>query len=103
MIMIPKYLSALWDATAPALANHLWQSTLFAVAAGLLTLALRKQHARIRYWLWLAASVKFLLPFSLLTSLGSYFAWSRASAVTTTPGLYFAVEQISQPFSEPAK
>jgi hypothetical protein len=51
MIMIPKYLSALWDATAPALANHLWQSTLFAVAAGLLTLALRQQHARIRYWL----------------------------------------------------
>jgi uncharacterized protein (TIGR03435 family) len=102
MIMIPKYLSALWDATAPALANHLWQSTLFAVAAGLLTLALRQQHARIRYWLWLAASVKFLLPFSLLTSLGSYFAWSRASAVATTPGLYFAVEQISQPFSKPA-
>ena len=38
--MIPK-LSAIWDAIAPALGNHLWQSTLFALAAGLLTLVLR--------------------------------------------------------------
>jgi len=28
------------------LTNHLWQSTLFALAAGLLTLALRKNRAR---------------------------------------------------------
>jgi hypothetical protein len=48
------------------LANHLWQSTLFAAAAGLLSLALRKQRAQVRYGLWLAASVKFLVPFALL-------------------------------------
>jgi hypothetical protein len=30
-------------------ANHLWQSTLFAAVAGLLTLALRKNHARTRH------------------------------------------------------
>jgi len=36
--MILQYLSATWTALAPALGNHLWQSTLFAVAAGLLTL-----------------------------------------------------------------
>jgi len=59
--MIPKYLSLMWAAIAPALGNHLWQSTLFAVAAGLLTLILRKNHARARYGLWLAASVKFLI------------------------------------------
>ena len=64
--MIPKYLSAIWAATAPALGNHLWQSTLCIVIAGLLTLILRKNHARARYGLWLAASVKFLIPFSLL-------------------------------------
>ena len=64
--MIPKYFSAMWEAVAPALGNHIWQSTLFAVAAGLLTLTMRKNHARARYWLWLAASVKFLVPFSLL-------------------------------------
>ena len=32
----------------PAVANHLWQSTAFAVVAGLLTLALRRNHARER-------------------------------------------------------
>ena len=46
------------------LANHLWQSTLFAVIAWLLTLALRKNRAAMRYWIWLAASIKFLIPFS---------------------------------------
>ena len=50
--------------------NHLWQSTVFALLAGLLTLAFRKNRAQVRYWLWLSASVKFLLPFSLLLTLG---------------------------------
>src|ERR1700682_2117084 len=68
--MIPKYLSAMWPAVAPALGNHLWQSTLFAIVTGLLTLLLRKNQARVRYWLWLAASVKFLVPFSLLIGIG---------------------------------
>ncbi len=63
--MILQSLSSIWTTLAPAVGNHLWQSTLFAVAAGLLTLALRKNHARARYWLWLAASLKFLVPFSL--------------------------------------
>jgi hypothetical protein len=36
--MIPKYLFAIWLAIAPKLGNHLWQSTLFAVMTGLLTL-----------------------------------------------------------------
>ena len=86
---------------APALGNHLWQSTLFAVAAALLTLTLRKNHARARYGLWLAASLKFLVPFSLLTGLGSLLAWSRGSAGTNT-GFYFAIDEVSRPFSQPA-
>jgi bla regulator protein BlaR1 len=99
--MIPNYLSATWTALAPALGNHLWQSTLFALAAALLTLILRKNHARARYWLWLAASVKFLIPFSLLAGLGSHLAWSHGSA-GTNDGLYFAMEEVSQPFTQPA-
>ncbi len=51
--------------------NHLWQSTLFAVAVAALVALLRKDGAHLRYWLWWAASVKFLLPFSLLTALGN--------------------------------
>jgi len=95
--MIPRYLSLMWTAIAPALGNHLWQSTVFAIVAGLLTLLLRKNHARARYWLWLAASVKFLIPFSLLVGIGSHLAWSRSSA----SGLYFAMEEVSQPFTQP--
>jgi bla regulator protein blaR1 len=97
--MILQSLSSIWTTFAPAIGNHLWQSTLFALAAGLLTLALRKNHARARYWLWLVASLKFLVPFSLLISLGNGMAWSRGAA-TTQGALSFVIEQVSQPFAK---
>jgi bla regulator protein BlaR1 len=46
--------------------NHLWQSTVFAAAGALAALALRRNSPRLRYWLWLAASLKFLVPFALM-------------------------------------
>jgi bla regulator protein BlaR1 len=64
------------------IADHLWQSTLFAGVAGLLTLALRKNRARVRHWVWLAASLKFLVPLSLLIALGSQIGWRTAPAAT---------------------
>ena len=39
----------------PAIANHLWQSTVFATVAWLMTLLLRKNRAQLRYGLWLMA------------------------------------------------
>jgi len=96
--VILKYLFELWLTIAPAAGNHLWQSTLFGVLAGLLTLLLRKNHARARYWLWLAASVKFLIPLSVLIGLGSHLGWTRHSTGTES-GWYFAVEEFSQPFT----
>lgn len=96
--MTPSNLSALWRDMAPGLGNHLWQSTVFAAAAGLLTVILRKNHARARYWLWLAASMKFLIPFSLLVGIGSRLAWSPGSTGTNT-GLYLAVKGVGQPCS----
>jgi bla regulator protein BlaR1 len=51
--------------------NHLWQSTLIAAVIAALMGVLRDYGAHVRYWLWWAASVKFLLPFSLLALLGS--------------------------------
>jgi beta-lactamase regulating signal transducer with metallopeptidase domain len=53
-----------------ALLDHLWQSTLFAICAWSLTLVLRKNGAHLRHAVWLLASIKFLIPFSLLTMLG---------------------------------
>jgi beta-lactamase regulating signal transducer with metallopeptidase domain len=63
-----------------ALFDHLWQSTLFAGALGLLTLAFRKDRAAVRYGLWFAASLKFLLPFSALLALGAFLAPTTATA-----------------------
>ncbi len=54
-----------------ALADHIWQSTALAACIWLLTLALRKNSARLRHCLWFAASAKFLVPLSLLIGLGA--------------------------------
>ncbi len=80
-----------------ALANHLWQSTLFACVMGLFTLMLRRNRAAVRHGLWLAASVKFLVPFSLLIGLGSQVEWQKAPVVAH-PRLN-VVEQIGEPLA----
>jgi bla regulator protein blaR1 len=91
--MSHESLSTLWTATA----NHLWQSTLFAGLAALVALGLRKNQARVRYQLWLAASLKFLIPFSLLIRLGSHLAPYRSAE--TRPVFYFVIQTVSQPFT----
>jgi uncharacterized protein (TIGR03435 family) len=98
--MTPAYFSSLWTAAAPAVGQHLWQSTLFAGAAGLLTLALRKNQARARYWLWLAASAKFLIPFSWLVALGSSIEWPSSTGATA--GISQVIEDVSQPLMRPS-
>jgi beta-lactamase regulating signal transducer with metallopeptidase domain len=57
-----------------AFLDHLWQSTLFVAVAWALAALLRKNSARVRYWIWLAASLKFLVPFSLIALAGSQIA-----------------------------
>jgi bla regulator protein BlaR1 len=91
--------SSATETLAPALANHLWQSTVFAAVAGLLTLALRRNQACIRYSLWLAASLKFLIPFSLLVVLGSHLQRPHAPTPQAA-AVYVAMEQVSQPFPD---
>jgi bla regulator protein BlaR1 len=81
-------------------ADHLWQSSIFAGAAGLLTLALRKNRARLRHWLWLIASCKFLIPLSILFALGGQLAW-RTTPPKAPPSLPAVVQQVSQPFTSP--
>ncbi|MBV8731821.1 MAG: TIGR03435 family protein [Acidobacteriia bacterium] len=81
-------------------ANHLWQSTLFAAVAALSTLALRKNRAQARYWLWFAASMKFLVPFSLLVNLGAQLG-SHRIAPPNLPALSYLIDQASQPFTLP--
>ncbi|MDR3701933.1 MAG: M56 family metallopeptidase [Candidatus Sulfopaludibacter sp.] len=88
--------SLLWP-----LANHLWQSTLFAGAAGLLTLALRTNRARVRHWVWLTASCKFLIPLAVLIALGGQIQW-RPAAGTARSNVAMAMDRVSRPFTAPA-
>ena len=81
--MILRALSALWTSGAAPMANHLWQSTLSVFLAAILTFALRKNQGRVRYWVWLTASVKFLIPFSLTRLLSA--AISQNPEVVSTP------------------
>jgi bla regulator protein BlaR1 len=88
-----------------AWSNDLWQSTWFAIAVGLLTMVFRKNRAQVRYWLGLSASIKFLLPFSMLMSLGSHLNWAPTARKISAPAAWFAMTQISGPFpvsSQPA-
>ena len=78
-------------------ANHLWQSTLFAGAAGLLTLLLRNNRAHARYCLWLTASAKFLVPFSLLMMLGGLVG-RHSVIVPAATRVPIIVEQVNEPF-----
>lgn len=63
------------------LSGHLVQCTVFAAGVWLASLTLRSHRARVRYWLWLSASVKFLLPFALLVTLGSQVQQRTSSSV----------------------
>jgi bla regulator protein BlaR1 len=79
------------------LGNHLWQSTIFAAAVAALSFALRKNRARARYWLWLAASLKFVVPFSVLLSLGARLDVPAVAPLPVLPAL--TVEQITTSFA----
>jgi bla regulator protein BlaR1 len=87
-----------------SLINHLWQSSCFALLAGLLAFVLRKNSPKVRYWVWLSASLKFLLPFALLVGLGSVMP--RPDRHTTSdayPVFPSTLVQISEPFTLPLR
>ena len=62
------------------LVDHLWQSTLFAIGAAALAIAFRNHAANVRYWIWFAASAKFLVPFAALAAMGRSIGWHAAPA-----------------------
>jgi bla regulator protein BlaR1 len=77
---------------SPAL-NHVWQSTVFCGAVALLAWALRRYPARVRFWLWTSASLKFLVPFAVLAMAGTGF-----SPRTPAPFRGSAIQSVVQPF-----
>lgn len=86
--------------------DHLWQSTLFGVLALIAIVALKRAPARVRYVLWTAASLKFLIPSAALVwlayhigiNLSSFFmnmAWATGDPIKflTTQNDFFYVTQ----------
>ena len=81
------------------LLDHLWQSTAFLCLIGLLTLLLRRNSARARYWLWFTASVKFLIPLPVFTDLNHRLPQLSVMPVLSAPASGLA-ERISRPFAQ---
>ena len=84
-----------------ALTAHLWESTLFALAATCATLLFRSNGAHVRYWLWFAASCKFLIPFSVLAAIGRQLG-PQSMAVTTPDSVVVVIQALSAPGAVPA-
>jgi bla regulator protein blaR1 len=76
---------------------HLWQSTLCLLLVALLALVFRRASARMRHTIWTLASVKFLVPFSLLVVAGNYLG-SFASPLTS-PEVTIAIHWLDRPLS----
>jgi bla regulator protein blaR1 len=87
--------------TFALLANHLWQSTVFAALIGLVALACRRNQASLRHALWLAASIKFLIPFAPLVALGAQLAPATLERLAPPAALAVAIDSASQPFATP--
>lgn len=89
----------------PELLNHLWQSSVCVGIAALLTLSLRHNGARIRYGIWFAASVKFLVPFFVLVKLGQVIASAHvAPELLTLPSRLppaLVTRSLTTPFAGP--
>lgn len=96
--MTRTFMSA-WTGYWPAVADHIWQSTLFVLVAALLAWALKNAPPRFRYGIWLAASVKFLIPIALLISAGGYFKLEGPAPIPAQ-AVAAAVTSMSHPFSQ---
>ncbi len=91
--------STLWnEGWFVSIINHLWQSTLLVLLALLLTWVLKRNQARTRYWIWMVASAKLLVPFSLFVAIGE---WLRPAAapLTQSPAFASVIVNMAQPFS----
>jgi bla regulator protein blaR1 len=81
----------------PAVANHMWQATLFAALVTVATLLLQRgAPARVRFALWLAAAAKFALPAMLFALLGGALDL-RAVLPTAEGATAPLVRQLAEP------
>ena len=89
-MIIPEPVSA---SLAAPLFNHLWQSTVVLAFAWILTILFRRNPARVRYVIWMLASLKFLVPFALLATVGERWAMPIAGR-SVASAFYTAADEI---------
>ena len=84
-----------------AIGDHLWQSTLVAGGAAALALLLRNNRAHLRHAVWLAASLKFLIPFAALIAIGRRLGIAPPAAALPAADapINFVVDTVARPFS----
>jgi bla regulator protein BlaR1 len=81
-----------------SIANHLWQNTVFAIVAAVFATLLRSYSARLRFWVWFVASAKFLVPFSLLITMGARSAYPPSQPQQNVSSRLPATVRLAQPF-----
>ena len=82
----------------PMIADHLWQSTVFAALAAIGARLLRRERAQVRHWVWFAASLKFLIPFAALAAVGGLLTWHPP--IAPSPQMVALVQRVSEPYSQ---
>jgi TonB family protein len=78
-------------------ANHLWQSTLFALFVFALVTLLRKSPARARYTIWLIALAKFALPAAGLIVLFYKLGFDFSALLDHNPASETVINQVAEP------
>lgn len=86
----------------PSVADHLWQSTLFALIILAASFALKRGPARLRHSLWLLASAKFIVPTGLFVFLAEQAGIDPSRFFRPAPGSQlnaFLLHGITEPVS----
>jgi hypothetical protein len=73
----------------------------FCYSCMVITLSLKKNRARIRYWVWFSVSIKLLIPFSLIVNLGSMLAPDWLKSHVQIPSELSVIHTINQPLNPP--
>ncbi len=79
------------------IANHLWQSTLFALLIFLALALLKHSPARARYAIWLIALAKFALPAALFIILFYKIGFDFSGLLSPHPASETAITQVAEP------
>jgi len=81
----------------PQVADHLWQSTIFALLIVAATFVLRHGAARGRHALWMLASVKFMIPMALVIAMAERVGVNLAHMVNNVMQPGDVVQGMAEP------